>query len=133
MSNLIFSDEQYSQLQQAYSHTLSVQNPDIIYKLTNLINNLKIQSFNLPLNTQNKVLNKLERASELLHIIYKSFKFKTTQIKNNTFELILNLCYLSQFLTQHPFNGPYQTIYFKSNQLIMDSILEIVKYFSSKL
>ena len=130
--DFIFNNNQYNKLKQEYDKFLNPKTEFCISALTSIINKLHINSFQLPLNLQNQILDKLLRAQEILNIIHLTHPSSQIKFLNNPFNLIYNLITLSIQLNSYSFKSPYQILYLKSNDLISQSIQQISNYFMNK-
>ena len=131
--NNILRPEQYTKLQQEYSKILTPPLDDCINLLNNIISSLETQGFGMPLRLQNQTLNTLNHARQILEISHQSKPLQKIKISNSPLELIYQLSNLSIKLTSYNyFKSPYQILNFKTNNLIMDCILNILRYFIKK-
>ncbi len=130
--DLILTDTQYKIINNEYKKISLPQPVEILNLLTSIIHNLEINGFMLPLNLQNKTLNQLLNAKQLLNILYQEKSTNRALINNNPFELLKHLTNVSLKLNSHSLKSFYQTIYLKTNSLILNLIYEISQYFANK-
>ena len=134
MDNFIFTEQQYLQLKNAYEHFMGISPETILSDISSLISLLEYNNFNLPLILQNKVLNNLSTAYEIISVVFND-KPTHQQIQmhhQNPFNLIKPLCQISINLTKYEFKSPYQIILLKANNFILKCIDIVCDYFSNK-
>ncbi|MBQ8522507.1 MAG: hypothetical protein IJ458_02445 [Clostridia bacterium] len=128
----IFTDKEYDTLNKKYSQALKPCACDCINELSSVINELESNSFQTPLNTQNKVLSNLYQSKKTLELLHKNVTTKNIKFSHNPFNLIYHLNNISTKLNSHTIKSPYQIIYLKSNEFILKSINILCEYFMSK-
>ena len=129
----IFTQEQYEQLNQAYSKKLHQSTSSISIDLNSVVTTLEKHAFNLPTKLQAKIQNNLLQAKEILHLVYIADSTQTITINNNPFHLISILASISNKLNSYTIKSPYQTLFLKANELIISSIELIANNFENKL
>lgn len=132
--DFIFNDNEYNKLKNEYDKLLSNNTDNCLAKLNNLIKLLEINSFDMPIDLQNSVLDLLLQAQNILKIINtesKPNKIPSPQ-STNIFTLIKQLCELSVELNSHTLKSAYQIICLKSNNFILNAINKISAYFENK-
>ncbi len=134
MIDFIFSEEQYQQLKEAYNHAFFASNLQDLINIKSLLNAAERVCFYLPQTLRKIVQSNLSITSRLLNIIILNPCKQSTKISphNNPFYLINLLCTISQQLTTSAPKSPYQIIYLKANNLILNCINEISNYFFKK-
>lgn len=134
MIDFIFSEEQYSQLKKAYNDALFANKHHNLVDTKSLIYAAEQFCFYLPSPLRKILKNNLNTADRLLNIIIigRAKQPTKTMPNNNPFYLINLLCTISQQLTTNAPKSPYQIIYLKANNLILNCIDEISNYFFKK-
>lgn len=133
MDNFIFTSSQYEQLKKEYEQVLQPNPTASLSLLNGIIKRLENNSFQMPLHLQNTIINNLFQAQQTLQILNPNHNLSSSlQFKNNVFSLLYYLSMLSNQLTSHLYKSAYQTIYLKSNNLIIKSITQISLYFTKK-
>ena len=121
--DFIFTQEQYDQLQQAYSRALS-PNIELSQSILNgIIHMLQHTSFMLPLHLQNEIIRDISQAKQILDILQHSQSRKSNIIGSSSpFILIYTLAQLSKILNKQSLKSPYQILCIKSNELILSAV-----------
>lgn len=122
--DLIFSDKQYSLLNEAYSSQTKNISKACIEKLNTLLQSISTQDFRLPFKLRHNIYLKLSSAQQLLGLIYQSNNKTKQTIHNNPFCLIGYLCSLTLNLIHYE-ASPYQIINLKASKIILDCISDI--------
>lgn len=131
--DFVFSEEQYKLLSAKYDKILCPDLTGPANSLGNAITLLENNNFQMPLDLQNKVLNQLLQAQQLLQILFPQKPTPSPNTApNNPFYLISILGQSSVNLRNPAMNTPYQIIAAKFNSTILDSINNIAKYFKNK-
>lgn len=132
MDDFILNEEQYLELKNKYDELLIPKPNFSINELNQLILCLQNNNLKMPLSLQNKIYSQLLQAKEILNIVYTNQPTGTHSEINNIFKLIHHLCSISKELTANTLKSPHQILQLKANNLILECLVEISKYFSDK-
>ena len=130
--DFIFDKNEYKLLKNAYDKKIAPHPEDIINKINNLIESLKNNSFQMPLYLQNDILNNLLQVQNILYILHKQDPNQSQPIKNSLFDFMYNISNISMLLNSHIIKSPYQVLYLKANNLLLQCLNKILKYFTEK-
>ena len=129
--DFILSDEQYSKLQNEYNSSLKSTTEFCVRHLNSIISTLQINGFKMPITFQNKILTQLIESQQILNIIFIDTYTTPLNLNNNPLKLLYELALLSSNLNSYSIKSPYQILFLKTNALIIDCIMQILKQFSN--
>jgi len=130
--DFVFSEAEYDKLNREYSKQLV---PDIsrpISCLNGLVEQVEKNSFQMPLTLQNKILNNLLSAKQILNILHRNNTIESFTVQNNPFTLIEQLSTLTLELNHFTLKSPYQVLSLKAVNILLKAIKQISYYFSNK-
>ena len=130
--DFVFSEAEYDKLNREYSKQFV---PDVsrpISYLNGLIEQVEKNSFQMPLTLQNKILNNLLSAKQILNILHRNNAIKSFTVQNNPFALIEQLSTLTLELNHFTLKSPYQILSLKAVNILLEAIKQISNYFSNK-
>ena len=120
-----------SEIQKEYLKLLTPEIDRYLDNLNTIISNVEINGFKMPLLLQNQIYSILLEAKQILTTlsINKHYIKHNQSFENNPIILLLNLNILSQQLNKHTLKSPFYLLTHKANNLILNCIGMILKYF----
>ena len=127
--DFILSDQKYSELNSAYSKLNQSHFSGAIEQLSSLCTIIENNSFGLPLSIQNSIRHNLLEAREILTLIFQNRTQSHKPLNNNPVALIHELANISRTLNYKSFKSAYYILSCKANNIILQSIIDICKYY----
>ena len=133
MNNInLFSDAEYEALKSAYNNILHSNSAECLSYLNGILKVLENNNFQMPLTLQNEILADLSQAKQILGILCVDNVCSNLNLNGNIFTLLFYLSHLSSLLNSHTIKSANQILHLKTNNLIINCINKISKYFKNK-